>query len=218
MKLPPASYSFLTDFRNCPRKAWHKFVARDLPRESRPAMDYGIAVHKAFEERLRANKPFPDDMKEFEAYALAAEQGKGKMYAEEQLSIAGDGTPTDFFGEKVWLRGKIDFARINENVAVMLDWKTGKPNEDPFELEIGALMLKCTYRGLEIVRGAYVWLKEKRIGRMFDLSNFARTFNEVKTTMKAVEALPLEQEWPPTSNPLCGWCPVKSCPHNTNRE
>ena len=50
------SYSFASDMINCPRKAWHKFVARDLPKEMTDAMERGIVVHEAFAARPRVRE------------------------------------------------------------------------------------------------------------------------------------------------------------------
>jgi len=51
----PWSFSFLNDFTNCPRKAWHKYIARDLPKEDSPALAEGIKVHSALERYI--NRP-----------------------------------------------------------------------------------------------------------------------------------------------------------------
>jgi hypothetical protein len=222
MKLPPWTYGFLTDDANCPRKAWHKYVAKDLPREKKTdAQDWGIKVHKSFELRIKEGTPLPADMQRWERFVLAIDQAKADGYsvlAEENLAIDSTGQPArNYFGDNVWGRGRLDAVLMGNATAIIFDWKTGKPNEDPLELETQALMLKCMYPNLRAVTGQFVWLKEDRMGRPHDLSNFARTMNDVRTRMRDVEARPLETEWPAKPNPLCGWCSVFSCAHNSNR-
>lgn len=215
MQLPAWTYTFLSDDENCPAKAWHKHVAKDLPREEKtPAQTWGIEVHKALEYRLRERKPFPPEMSACEPYALAIEQMPGTKLVEEWLQITADGSKAKPFAADVWGKGRVDTAILHSNVGIIFDWKTGKPNEDPLELETQALMLKCFYPGLTHVRGHYVWLRERRIGPAHDLSDFGRTFNDVKVRWRDITSRPLDTEWVKKPNPLCGWCPVMTCEHN----
>lgn len=217
MNVPVLSFTFLNNFENCPRKAYHMYVVKDLPRMSTtPEQQWGQDVHKAFELRLKTKKPLPDNMTRYEPFAQVVDAAPAIKLIEENLAITSDGSKTEFFGANVWLRGKADVAILDGNNVMVLDWKTGKPREDTFELELFGLMLKCTYPGISNARGAYVWLKENRVGPTHDLSNFARTFNDVKLRARDIEALPLDRDWPATPNPLCPWCPHFKCEHNSN--
>lgn len=219
MKLPPWTSTLLSDDENCPRKAWHKYVAKDLPREEpSPELLWGRKVHEAFEKRLVVKTPLPEDMVRFETFALAIDTTPGKKLVEQSLAITASGAPADFFGENVWGRGRLDVCVMHEAVAVIFDWKTGNSKyEDTLEIELHALMLKCKYPGLQKIAGNYVWLKDMRLGKTHDLSNFARTWNDVKLRMRDIEARPLEKEWVAKPNPLCGFCPVKTCEHNRSK-
>lgn len=215
MSLPVLSFTFLNNFENCPRKAQHIYVLKDLPKQPEtPEMKWGNQVHKAFEHRLRANVPLPADMQEYEPFAAAVENADGKKLVEENLAITAGGTATEFFGKDVFIRGKVDVAIIRDNTAMVIDWKTGKPREEPFEMEVFGLMLKCKYPGITTVTGRYVWLKTNELGKQHDLSNFARTYNELRVRAKQIESMPEGAGWPATPNPLCGWCPVKKCEFN----
>lgn len=222
MKLPPWTFGFLSDDENCPRKAWHKHVAKDLPREEKSAaQDFGIKVHKSLELRVKEGTPLPPEMQRWEKFALVpivAKQKGATILAEESLAIDATGNPTKFFGDNVWGRGRLDLALLMNTTAIIFDWKTGKPNEDALELETQALMLKCMYPNLQNVKGYYVWLKEDRVGRPHDLSNFARTMNGVRVQMRDIESRDINTEWPAKPNPLCGWCPVTTCPHNRSAQ
>lgn len=214
MQLPAWTYTLLVDDENCPAKAWHKHVAKDLPKETKsPEQTWGIDVHKAFEYRLKEKKPLPENMP-FEPFALALEQAPGTLFAEEWLQMTADGSEAKPFAPDIWGRGRVDATKLNGTSAIILDWKTGKPREEPLELETQALLLKVKFPNLQHVTGHYVWLKENRLGKAHDLSNFARTMNDVRVRWKDITSRPLETEWPKRPNPLCGWCPVKSCPHN----
>lgn len=217
IKLPPWTYGWLNDDLNCPRKGQHKYVLKDLPREvNSAAQQHGINVHKAVERRLKERTPFPANMP-YEKFALAFDGIQGEKLVEENLAITAQCTPTNFFGDDVWGRGRLDSAAIIGTTAILFDWKTGNPREDPLELETQAFMLKCRYPGLTHVRGHYVWLKESRVGPKHDCSDFGRIFNSVRLQMHEIENRPIDQEWTAKPNPLCGYCPVRSCAHNVNR-
>ena len=72
MKLPILSHTFLSNYENCPRKAWHLYVAKDLPKEP-PSLEMqaGIVAHSAFERGLQANNPDATPHPEFSRAILA---------------------------------------------------------------------------------------------------------------------------------------------------
>jgi len=213
------SHTFISEFENCAHKAQRKFITKDLPKTPpTPEQTLGVDVHKAFEARLKTNAKFSARFAGYEPFAAAVENAPGDKLIEEQLAITADGVPCNFFGENVFLRGKGDAIVVNGKAALILDWKTGKEREDPAELEVFALMLKCRFRGLETITGRYVWLKTMSLGRSHDLSNVAKSYNAIRLVSRKVEALADSgKPWPKSPNPLCGWCPVMDCEHNTTR-
>lgn len=211
------SHTFLVDFENCPRKAWHKFVARDLPKQKvmPEAMKWGIEVHEALAARLEHQTPLPANMPyEHLAGAVAKVAEGATLLTEKKLGMTTSAGQSGFFDNDVWFRGAVDVGIVNGNNAVIVDWKTGKKREDPYELEVFGLLLKIAYPGLQTVRGFYVWLKDKAAGKLHDLSNFAATWNSIKGRTNQIERLDPAKEWPPNENPLCGFCPVLTCEFN----
>ncbi len=217
MKLPVLSHTFLDNFDNCPRKAWHLYVAKDLPREeASPAMQAGIDAHAAFEQALKTKTPerAPDSV--VAGMVLASDAIK---HYEWEVAIAETGTPVPFWSELAWFRGKVDVALIAPPDALILDWKTGKVREDPTELRRFALLLQARYPNVEAIGGAYVWLKDSiGYGATHDLSNTRATLDSLRKLDTAVKAPPVDREWEPRPNPLCGWCRVKTCEHWRERE
>lgn len=97
---------------------------------------------------------------------------------------------------------------------MLFDWKTGKVREDPRELSCQALLLKAHHPEVTLIKGAYVWLKENRVGQMYDLSNTDRVFNANKAATGQQQECLETEHWPKEPNALCGWCPVKDCEFN----
>ena len=211
MSFPPWSHSFLSNLANCPHKAFRRYVARDLPREP-PSDDMsdGIKAHQAFQAYLGGDdtalgadwKPLADPLR-----------GMGAI-AEMKMGITREGRGCDFWSAEAWGRGSADAVVLRAPVALLVDWKTGKVREDPRELATHALLLKARHPELAHIKGCYAWLKENRLGPVYDLSNTNRAWSAVCTLMNDAAQYEAEQEWPKTPNALCGWCPVKDCEHN----
>lgn len=210
MNLPPWSYTLLSGFENCPRQAFHRYIKKDLKFEESEASRWGNEVHKAMELAINEGRPLPKGM---EYAALVSPLLGGD--AERKFGIRRDGTPGDFFAPDVWGRCKIDCILIKGDAAILPDWKTGKVREDPDELEINAVLVKAHYPHLKKITGWYVWLKEKRIGRQYDLSNTEAKFQEIKARYSRFEQAFQTDFWPPRQSGLCAYCAVKSCEFNT---
>ena len=205
------SYSFFNDLASCPRKARHKYVLRDVPKEDSPALEHGRRVHEALEKRMGAAQPLPDDLAPYEPLALAVEPYHPHVEVELAMTLGGKGC--GFWDENAFLRGKVDVAITSGDRCLILDWKTGKPREDPLELEIFSLLIKCNNSDLSSFTGRYVWLKELRVGKQHVVSP-ARAWDYVKRADEQVKGLERQGgEWPANPSPLCPWCPVKSCSH-----
>lgn len=207
----PLVYSFtmLKTADNCLHKMFRQYIKKDIPYVETPEMKWGNDVHTAFEYRL-GGKPLPQNMIHWEPLVVAYVERKARP--ELKLGVTRKGQSTGFFDKDVFLRGKIDATMVNGTNAFLPDWKTGNSKyEDPFELEIQALMLKATMPQITKVFGHYVWLKENRIGQNHDLSDFNGTWARVNNKVEVIEDAMATGEWTKTKNQLCGYCPVKDC-------
>lgn len=215
MKVPPWSHSLLSDFANCPEKACRKYVVRDLPKEDMtPERQWGIDVHKALEDRLNSgahtelSRPY-----EHFVTSLVGPTLDNRPSAERKLGVTSGGGPASFFGDP-WGRGVIDVLKVDGPNALILDWKTGKVREDPAELFTHAILVKAHFPEVKKITGAYVWLKENKLGKPYDLSNTERAWNAAVASMRTLKGYLETGYFPKTPNALCGWCPVKDCEHN----
>jgi hypothetical protein len=213
MKPIIASHTFLDTFERCPKQAWHKYVAKDLPFVETEQMRWGTRVHTALEHRVRDKTPLPEGMEPYEKFAAALDPHK--CHVETKLGMTVNGRGAGFFADNVWCRGKVDVATTQGPVCFILDWKTGKPREDEAELERFAYMLRANNDELKYFTGRYVWLKEDRLGEEHVLDPDKRLAND-KRLMDQVDVLQKRQsEWPAHENGLCrAWCDVLTCAHN----
>lgn len=211
------SFTSLKQFLDCEHAMLRKYVRKDIPFVESKEMAWGNAVHAAFENRLRAKMPLPDNMRQWEQFALPFD--KHQVLVEQKLGMTALWQTCDFFAKDVYFRGKIDTAIIDlqGKRAYIGDWKTGNSRyEDPFELETGAMLLKLKFPELVAIKGAYIWLKENRAGQIYDLSKFKDTAVRIRTIMNEIADKRINGGWLKKQSGLCGFCPVKDCEHNTN--
>lgn len=218
------TYTILNNYRNvCPHQMFRRYIARDQPYVETPEMKWGNQVHSAFEFRIGSGKPLPDGMQQwekfaapFDSFASAKARAAGKprtISVEQKLAITKDAQPCDYWAKDVWLRGKLDLTAIEGDTAYMADWKTGGSKyEDPFELEVGAVLLKLNKKHLTKIVGNYVWLKEERLGQRYDLSAFRQTWDEINRIVALIERdRSAEGGFEKRKSGLCGWCSVSDC-------
>lgn len=208
------TYTMLSAYRNCPHAMYRRYVKRDQPYVETPEMKLGNDVHTAFEHRVGSRKPLPKQFHKWEHFAAVLD-GRGAN-VELKLAMTKEGHPTGYWDNDCWFRGKIDVVIRQSDRAYIRDWKTGNSrNEDSFELETNALLLKAKFPELQTVRGDYVWLKEDRVGQSFDLSGFAATWQQINRLVKLIESTRANgDEFDKKKSGLCGWCSVTDCEHH----
>lgn len=207
------NYTLLNTYEICPHQCFRRYIRKDLEFKKTPEMDWGNEVHTAFEYRL-GGRPLPPKMSQWEPFAAALDGLSAK--AEVKLGITAQGKPTGFFDKDVWLRGKADVIAITGTACFLPDWKTGKPREQPMELAVNAMLVQASYPHLRQFTGAYVWLKENRMGVAHDVSDTNGTWAKVNNTIEEIQDCMAAGDWPKKSSPLCAWCDVADCENNTN--
>lgn len=220
MNLPVWSFTNLNDYATCPKRFFHKHVAKDCPVEVKSqAQADGIAVHDALKKRIKLREPLPVQLAHHELICAVIDADPGVKHVEMALGMTHGGAPCDFFAKNVFLRGRVDLAITRQAAcgpaSVLVDWKTGKPWEDPTELRYQALLLRAAMPELAQITGFYVWLRTNAIGQMHDVNDTARTWADVHRTLGSIVRRFNAADWPADDGPLCAWCPVgkDQCQH-----
>lgn len=204
------TYTILSSYKNCGHQMFRRYVAKDQPYVETPEMKFGNEVHSAFEYRVGSQKPLPETMKDWEKFAAPFD---GLMpLVEQKLGINAEGRAVGFWDGSVWFRGKADLAIIKGETAYINDWKTGKSTyEDPFELATNAMLLHAKNPHLTKIVGSYTWLKENRVGQLYDLSDTRATWAEVCRLMSEILERKKTGQFEKTKSGLCGYCSVEDC-------
>lgn len=211
----PISFLQLNDYLNCPRKAYYKHVAKVTEYKSSQQRE-GINAHDALKRYLKFNEPLPSELQAYETAVLPLARLDAAKHVEIALGATHKGEACGFFDEACGLRARLDFAAVKQHVigdeqhlsAFIVDWKTGKAWEDPLELKIQALMLRIHNPQIKLITGGYYWLRENRMGRLYDLSKFLETWESVCRWAAGIRNAIDTNNWQPDENPLCSWCPV----------
>lgn len=204
------SYLQINDYNACPKRFNHRWIAKDCPQEQKSyAQSGGIKEHDALRKRLKLDEPLPPEYVKLEPICSHLVSRGDQKHVELALGCTIDGRPCGFSDDSCRLRTRIDLCLVRaEAAAVIVDWKTGKPWEDPLELRIQALLLKIHHPHLQFISAFYFWLKENRPGPIYEAIDAAETWQGIVNLTKSIKYRIDNNSWPPDEGPLCGWCPV----------
>ena len=204
------SYSFLQQYDSCPEQARHLYVLRTYKKEW-PA---GIDIHKSMENRFRYGQSLPPELSHAEPLAVSLER-QGKPECEVSLAVDRDLRPAKSYDG--WLRGKWDVVlRWPDKARAFIgDWKSGKIRETVDQIEIGALLLMAADPRISEVHGANFWIGngKAQLGVPYTIKRSESRWPKWLARMATIEKLDRNEPWEMRESALCGWCPVKVCPH-----
>jgi hypothetical protein len=222
------SYSRLKNFETCPKRHWHVDINRDVKEEEGEALLWGNEVHKAIENRIAKNAPMPYGMEPFEKWVQKVVTGQGnpgvQVLVEQQLAINANFGKTAWFPSDAkragtgdpWFRAKGDVIKIVGPVALIVDWKTGKPLEDSQQLALMAACVFAHYPEVMKVRSLFVWLKHDcETKEDFHRNDMAAMWKHLWPRIETLKHAHDTTTYPAKPGPLCRrYCPVAACPHH----
>lgn len=212
------SYSSMDLFKQCPHKYYRLRIKKDIHEPPSDAIRYGQEMHKAAEDFILVGTPLVEKFKFLEPMLVTLQNYKGTKYCEYKMGLTRALEPCEFFAPDVWWRGIVDYLCVDGELAIMVDYKTGKSSKyaDTKQLEIMSLA----------VFKHFPQVKKVRAGLMFVIAkDFVKDKYEVQNSDKywqrwLVDTAQLERTleadvWNPRPNFTCKkWCPVKDCIHN----
>lgn len=220
------SHSRLSDYIQCPRKFYVKYIAKEWPQETdSPHLIRGNNVHKALENyiigktmnvqglptsslaEVENTKPFVDKIiSEFE-----------KVHPEIQLAVDKNFRKVEWFAKEAYYRAILDMLAVNPTKAFIGDFKTGKINDySGFggQLHLAAAMVLSILPTIEEVIAAYIYVDHKQV---FPLKV---TRAELPSLLEYYHGQSAEvnqdASFNPKINEFCKWCEAKKdhCPYS----
>ena len=213
------SYSAVKDFKGCARRYHVTKVLKLYPYKDTDATLFGKEVHKALEEYVRDGKKLPANMRKFKAVGDVILSIPGQKLCEHEMALTADRKPTGFKAKDVWVRGIADVLVIDGDKAFCTDWKTGGakyPDKD--QLELMALMVFTHFPHIRKVNGGLLFVVKNDLVKGNYLRGEAEEYWwDYRERVARIEQAHDSGVWNPKPTPLCGWCAVKTCEHNTKR-
>lgn len=211
------SASAIKLFETCPKQYYHKRITKDVKDVTNEAAELGKQIHKHFEDRLISQTPLPSSLAAHEPICRTISAGKGKLMVEKQLTLNADFEPTEWFADNAWLRSCADVIVLNDRVATVLDWKTGKRQADATQLCLLALQIFAHYKEVQTVKSAFVWLKTSKMdSSLYKRENILPLWSDIMSRIGIIQDALNEDAWIATPSGLCSYCPVTSnlCKHS----
>lgn len=213
MKPLPWSYSALDDFKNCPRAYHQKTVLKAVPKTDTSEQVWGRYVHEKFEDRLGNGVVLPPELEEHEPYMQQLDALSGSHFAETKIALDRRVKPCHFFARDVWWRGIIDYQKVADTTARIVDHKTGKPHSKFEQLTIFALHTFEMFPNVHVVDAEFYWTTTKKTtSTTFKREQVPAMWAKLVPDLRQYAQAFHEDVWQPRQSGLCrGWCPVTSC-------
>lgn len=224
------SHSRLSDFNNCPKKFWHKYIDKTpsfKEEGTSPHLVRGTNVHKQLENyivKLNAGekgirvssltevenaKPVIDAM--FSNYRA--------VLPEAQIAINDKWEQVEWFSKDAYYRAILDVIAIRKEDILIGDFKTGKfveytPATGYGQLELSAAMALAVWPESPTVNSAYIYVDHKKtIKKTYTRDNAPRLMEWFEKEHIKVNA---EENFDPKANEFCRFCPATKlqCPYS----
>jgi hypothetical protein len=212
------SYSKLKNYETCPKRHYEVDLAKNYIEKVDPdgPLAWGNRVHDALAAVLKGVAPLPEEMEIYQDWVRRVQAGTGKLMIEQKFAITDQFQPCAYFAPDCWYRGIGDVVRLDEEFAMVLDWKTGKILEDSVQLMLMAQCIFAHFPKVQWVRSAFIWLKDDcQSPEMFTRQEVADQWIGLLERVHAMEQAHIQQAYPPKPGRLCkSYCPVTSCIHH----
>jgi hypothetical protein len=211
------SYSALNDFKNCPFKYWSIKIGKTVSDINTKNME-GADYHEDFQHYVARQRALPPELQKYAVVLDKFRKAPGTVLTEQQWALDQNYQPCGFKDwDRAWVRAIADLAILNGSVAQVVDYKFGKPHKDPEQNSLVAAVMFQTYPQVMTVKSAYWYVLHNKFEPYdFKRENATAIWNTFLPAVNKLAEAKRKDEWPKTPNPLCGWCPVGNCHHNTN--
>lgn len=224
------SHSRLSDFNQCPKKFWHKYINKTpsfKEEGTSPHLVRGTNVHKQLENyvvKVNAGEQGirPSSLPEVEnAKPLADSLFKSynTVMPEAQVAVNDQWKQSEWFGKDAYYRAIFDVICIRPTEVMIVDWKTGKyveytPPTGYGQLELSAAVALNIWPEAQEVHTVYAYVDHKKtIKKTYSRADAPRLVEWFEKEHIKVNA---EENFDPKTNEFCRWCPATKvqCPYS----
>jgi hypothetical protein len=212
----PWSHSSLESFVNCPRSFHATRVIKSVANEQGVEAQWGEWVHTQFQARQEHGVPLPDTLLVHDWFMDQIAARPGSLACERKIALNLNLKPVEFFAPDVWFRGVIDFRKIEDRLAFVLDYKTGKPHNKFRQLKLFALHTFHAFPEVELVNAQYYWTKTQTVTKqVYGREEISELWADVVPDLRQYREAFATDTWQARQSGLCkAHCPVLSCEFN----
>lgn len=217
----PFSWSFskIKNYETCPRKHYEVDVTGNFAEKQAPdsPLQWGMDVHTAMANAIKGTAPLPPTMREYEGWVKRVLKGPGDLYIEQKYAITESLQSTNWRSNTAWYRGIGDVVRVDTDLALVGDWKTGRVKPDDYRPQL-FLMAACVFAHfpkVTHVRSEFIWLQEEdcTTSDLFTRESIRQDWSEMLPRVAALKVAYETKNFPPKPSGLCKhYCPVSTCP------
>jgi hypothetical protein len=212
------SHSSIKDFQGCARRYQQVRILKRFKSQPTEATTYGNLVHEAIEKFLKDGTELPEHLQRHTEVLEGIRDMPGQRFCEEKLGLRKDFTPCGFFDKDVWFRGIPDLLVVNNEIAWLADWKTGKSSRyaDISQLELMAAMTMAHHPSVLKVKAMLFFLVP---GDVIQARYYREQMPDILSRWAghaaAIEDTVAVDVWNATPSGLCKFCPVSQdvCEH-----
>lgn len=217
-KITAWSHSRLNTYEQCPLKAKLQCIDKIFDPETPAPMKRGAEIHKKAEKYLKGRiRNLPKELKDFNKEFKALKKNKDlRLMLECEWAYTKNWSPCSWFGSEAWVRMKLDLAYITEpkNGVHMkvIDYKTGRSQADPEQLELYVIGAFLKFPDLDSVTPEFWYIDQDEIvqGDTFERKDLKKLQAKWK---KKVKPLLADRTFAPRPSDKCRWCYYRKDEH-----
>lgn len=207
-------------FEKCRKKFYHLKVKKDVKEPDNQWQADGKFVHDALHKYAIEGVPLPVQLRHMQASAdRALALPHTEKHGEMRLCLNSKLQPRDFFAKDAWVRAVLDLLLINGKMAFVIDWKTGKQKPGFDQLKLAAAILSRYMPEIDEFVLIYAWLKDDEFTReAIHKDQLKAVWLDFLPRAAEIDKAEQTTDFPSNATPLCGYCPVTSCPEWFERD
>ena len=212
------SFSSLKDYLNCPKQYQEIKVLKRFFKAPTAAMTYGNEAHKAAENYVKDGTPLAKNYLSFKPVLDVLIETEGEKLPEYRMALDRDGNACEY-GKGYWVRGIVDLMIIDGDTAFIIDYKTGSNKyPEPKQLKLMALMAFAHYPQINRIKAGLLFVVHNSfMTEEYSREDIPQLWDAFYSDLGRMDASYANDVWNPNPSPLCGWCPVNTCPHHKER-
>lgn len=171
---------------------------------------HGNQVHSALEKAVAGKLALEEKYSLYQPIVDKLRAAPGQKFLEYKFALTKTLQPCGYWDDGVWVRGVIDVGIVRNDLAIVLDYKTGKRKVDLDQLRLFTLAGLSLWPHVDRVKTGYIWLQSSSMDQeTFPRESKVEIHQDFAARVHRMELSEKNADWPPRPSGLCkNYCPV----------